>query len=507
MSRETRDNAQVITSRDAIPCPTCGKPSKKFVKTYGERARCEDCDEKRMRDARASVHSHRAQKTKFRQDAVFDFATTLDYPRPYCHGETNGLGWPLLTGSDPVYANRPIDNAFLQSYGRFPLCMLSNYPFMQFRADVGASMKTFNPNCHVVWWHTLTQIIQAYGDLNALWRDQYDSAISPIDVRLYRNDGLTWPFGNPAGSDVCFHDQGVIRAQNIADLAAAGAGTLGVADGFHIDFAESQFNTGLVLPTDLDITRTQWATLAELNASMRLGLNAVVDYMNTTRGRKCVFCNGGTDNNNQGEVLDHWMGRFFEGYGSEPMTPFYTTNWTNFDEMMASPVFTRWQGAGIDGGGTIFLKAEESTRTYSATYNRLGRFIMGLSCLVGGYACVNWDHPPAYPGGGPPYSADRWADEYSVTNGTHDQTAAGCGYLGRPIEVAYKDAGGLWARRFQRGIALVNGGRIGVDGSKTITLEKPYRRILGLRDPAVNDGTSTSSVTIPAHDGRILLTI
>ncbi|MGH3913445.1 MAG: hypothetical protein ACRDTC_08545 [Pseudonocardiaceae bacterium] len=40
---------------------------------------------------------------------------------------------------------------------------------------------------------------------------------------------------------------------------------------------------------------------------------------------------------------------------------------------------------------------------------------------------------------------------------------------------------------------------------RTSTLDRPYRRLCGTLDPATNNGELTQTVTIPAHDGLILL--
>ncbi|MGH3923335.1 MAG: hypothetical protein ACRDTT_10775 [Pseudonocardiaceae bacterium] len=40
---------------------------------------------------------------------------------------------------------------------------------------------------------------------------------------------------------------------------------------------------------------------------------------------------------------------------------------------------------------------------------------------------------------------------------------------------------------------------------RTITLDRPYRKLAGTLDPATNDGEFAQTVTIPAHDGLVLL--
>jgi len=59
----------------------------------------------------------------------------------------------------------------------------------------------------------------------------------------------------------------------------------------------------------------------------------------------------------------------------------------------------------------------------------------------------------------------------------------------------------VWRRDFQNGIVLVNGTEV----SLTVPLETSYRRILGTRAPAVNNGTLSATDVIPPHDALFLI--
>jgi hypothetical protein len=96
-----------------------------------------------------------------------------------------------------------------------------------------------------------------------------------------------------------------------------------------------------------------------------------------------------------------------------------------------------------------------------------------------------------------------------------DGAGLGRGYLGAPVDpdptpagVQQPFAGGAGAvgelvfrRDFANGIVLVNAG----DAEQTVQLGGPFRKLGGAQDPAVNDGSTVTSVTIPAQDGLILL--
>ena len=59
----------------------------------------------------------------------------------------------------------------------------------------------------------------------------------------------------------------------------------------------------------------------------------------------------------------------------------------------------------------------------------------------------------------------------------------------------------LYRRDFQNGIVLVNP----ASTSMTAPLERTYRKILGVRDPAINDGSSTNQVTVGPSDALFLI--
>jgi outer membrane biosynthesis protein TonB len=88
-----------------------------------------------------------------------------------------------------------------------------------------------------------------------------------------------------------------------------------------------------------------------------------------------------------------------------------------------------------------------------------------------------------------------WFDEY-------DNAGAGRGYLGQPTGVMTK-AGNAWRRDYEGGIALVNPS----DAAVTVQLGGTFRKIKGTQDPTVNDGTTVTAVTIPSHDGIVVLRI
>lgn len=60
---------------------------------------------------------------------------------------------------------------------------------------------------------------------------------------------------------------------------------------------------------------------------------------------------------------------------------------------------------------------------------------------------------------------------------------------------------GLLRRDFEHGIVLVNT----APQQRTVTLERPYRRLRGVLDPATNNGQVVRTVSVPPRDGLVLL--
>ena len=78
------------------------------------------------------------------------------------------------------------------------------------------------------------------------------------------------------------------------------------------------------------------------------------------------------------------------------------------------------------------------------------------------------------------------------------------GYLGWPTEAPPKSAWkqGVWRRDFDHGIVLVNPKG---NGAQTVSLGGTFKHLVGKQNPALNDGSSVTSVTLADRDGLVLL--
>ncbi|HEX2506246.1 MAG TPA: putative glycoside hydrolase [Gaiellaceae bacterium] len=115
------------------------------------------------------------------------------------------------------------------------------------------------------------------------------------------------------------------------------------------------------------------------------------------------------------------------------------------------------------------------------------RWGLTLALMTGAYFEVNPDQM---------HDARWWYDEYDGGVGIRER-----GYLGDAVTGPRQLAPSVWRRDFENGIALNNS----TDAAAVVQLESPYRHLAGTQNPSLNDGSTVESVTIPAHDGVILL--
>jgi hypothetical protein len=99
--------------------------------------------------------------------------------------------------------------------------------------------------------------------------------------------------------------------------------------------------------------------------------------------------------------------------------------------------------------------------------------------------------------------------------GEMDGDGLGRGYLGYPLVAdptmkvlstpnsagTGSPAKGVFRRDFERGIVVVNTSAV----SATIPLERPFKKLKGQQDPAIDDGSEVDSVTLGPRDATILL--
>ena len=90
-----------------------------------------------------------------------------------------------------------------------------------------------------------------------------------------------------------------------------------------------------------------------------------------------------------------------------------------------------------------------------------------------------------------------WFDEYDLAGQANTK------WLGTAIDGPQTSPwqNGVYRRRFQNGMALVNPRG---NGSRTVTIEPGYRRFVGNQDRTVKNGTPATSITFKDRDGILL---
>ena len=89
------------------------------------------------------------------------------------------------------------------------------------------------------------------------------------------------------------------------------------------------------------------------------------------------------------------------------------------------------------------------------------------------------------------YDKVLWFDEFDVDLGFA---------IDPPQTSSWKQ--GVYMRRFERGMAIVNPKD---NGAQTVSIPSGYKRIRGTQDPQTNNGEVASSVTLADRDGIILI--
>ncbi len=106
-------------------------------------------------------------------------------------------------------------------------------------------------------------------------------------------------------------------------------------------------------------------------------------------------------------------------------------------------------------------------------------------------SCLMDDGYYAFNNNAKPYNGVNWFDEFNTNLGSATKP---------PQMTAWQN--GVYRRDFTYGIALVNPKG---NGTRTITLERDFKRIKGSQAPTVNSGQIVRKVTLKDRDGIILL--
>jgi len=137
------------------------------------------------------------------------------------------------------------------------------------------------------------------------------------------------------------------------------------------------------------------------------------------------------------------------------------------------------------------------------TLPQYSRYIAGCAFLGGGQSAVN-----KFSTGYSSNLADIvWPDEYDQAG------AAALGWLGNPLTTAngVRPTGprfkGCWVREFDNGAIVVNPSGNGTQTFTSTDLPGSFKTFAGTQDPAVNNNTTFTSITLSERDTRFLVRV
>jgi hypothetical protein len=433
--------------------------------------------------------------------------TPLGFPKMWKWPKYSGSGGPIMT------VPGVFDAAHVAAAAKWSMVAVNAVPFTNpsTPANIGiiAAMKAQNPNLVFVWLDSYQWKFQ-YSGAN-LWGDQWALMGSAPDKRFYKTGGggVFWPFGDLLS---CFYDVGSIPSETLALYRAYLVGN--GADGIMFDTLVANAGAWYEPTSTLDLTLTPYTTLAQLNAACAAATTSIIGGLSDAgklwgnRGAAPGYTSDAIMGSMTGEMIETWDPDWGIAGGTQiPLGGYEATGgngiFHTFDEAMTR-ILSRQGTATSDG--SVLLKIEtgdnmgDASIVGTAPWNKVVRYSLACATIAGGMAHIGLGNARNNVN-----DVFTNADEYAVDATGHTDLAMqpqNRGWLGRPIELGYKDAGGVYARRFENGIVLVNG----PGASRNFPLDRTYKRIAGSYDTSVNSGAGVSgSISVPAKDGRFLL--
>ena len=170
------------------------------------------------------------------------------------------------------------------------------------------------------------------------------------------------------------------------------------------------------------------------------------------------------------------------------------STWLNFRDPGKQPRFMAVLQEATDMDGNVLVWKQTDPNTVESMTRpdvlRSMRWGLTLSLMTGAYYELIGHYY------GNPINSRWWFDEYDGGVGIRHR-----GYLGQPLGAYKKLRDDVYRRDFQRGIAINNSS----DETVTVNLGGSFKKLKGAQAPALNDGSTLNTVTIPPLDGIILL--
>jgi hypothetical protein len=187
-------------------------------------------------------------------------------------------------------------------------------------------------------------------------------------------------------------------------------------------------------------------------------------------------------------LVEHWDKHFYD----DPEDAIATAReWLDFPDPLGRPRYLAVMQRALRCDGSVLevprASANDVRHMRDPCVMKSMRWGLTLALMAGAYYEIYaWPH----------HGTRWWYDEYDGGAGIRRR-----GYLGRPLGPATRLASGVYRRDFRRGVALNNS----TSGKRTVQLGGAFRKLRGPQNPSLNNGRVVRKVTIPAHDGIILL--
>jgi hypothetical protein len=162
--------------------------------------------------------------------------------------------------------------------------------------------------------------------------------------------------------------------------------------------------------------------------------------------------------------------------------------WLDYPDPYGQPRYLAvHQDALTDSGSTFSGDANGDASMLNPGVMRSMRWGLTLAMMADAYYMVGVSNK---------HASRWWYDEYDGGEGIRRG-----GYLGKALGAPVKLSNGIYRRDFENGIALNNS----TGSTLTVSLGGTFKKLKGTQNPTLNDGALVTSVTIPGHDGIILL--
>jgi hypothetical protein len=474
-------------------------------------------------------HSQHAARDRSRRPIVLLFLATLALAAALTNAVATDAS--SQTGRQAI-ASSPDPHAYPRTYhlyGYGPLDELARYDLVVgFSYFDVAGLRSRNPSGIFLLNPALTAAngvrtaihVTSPGDAGMVWPGGTDNQPGGVSLGAIRAVDQTWDLLHRTnGSFAGVGGKTLIKGWNLADPRAKGTALLVAKlfayaakkdglyrtawNGVHSDnWVYTQLDSNWYFGPNLDTDRNGVADdPATLHRNWANGLALVGNNLRTYLPGKIVGGNGawyrpqdyaGSDPQGWLKASNYTVVEHMQDFAYKTPDDFLalTRRWLDFPDPLGQPRYMAVYEEALDNSGNRLPAASnpnDPAIMLRSDVMRSMRWGLTLSLMTDVYfgMTLGGDHNTRW-----------WYDEYDGGDGVRRR-----GYLGQPLGAPIVLANGLYRREFGNGIVLNNSST----ATQTVSLGGTFKKLRGSQNPTLNNGASVTSVTIPPHDGIILL--